>query len=1028
MMALKAARAFTGRPKIAKCEGAYHGSYDYAEVSLDPTPEAWGRNAPVSVAYARGTPDNVLADVVTIPFNDAEAAVSLIREHGPELACVLVDPMPNRAGLAPADKAYLEALRQITREVGALLIFDEVITFRLGYRGAQGLWNIDPDLTTLGKIIGGGFPVGAIAGRKEFMAVFDPRSGKPALPHGGTFSANPVTMRAGLAAMELLDEAAFARLDAIGEAVRAGINEAFRRNGVPGGTVGLGSLLKIHFADRPIRDYRSAYLTEQEAQRQAIFNRGLAQSGRAGRGLRIDGAVDADDRCRYRYDRRGGVGCAGGGIGLGLTNVNQRKPFCQQERMSPKIDPITRSVVQHRLSSIVKEMGEAMLRTSYSQILNSSRDFSLAICDTSGRLIAQADHIPVHVGALPWATLAVEERFKDVRPGDVILLNDPYHGGSHLPDLTAFVPIFDGERRLLWTIVRAHQSDIGGATHGGYNPAATEIWQEGLRVPPIKLYEAGRLRDDLLDLLALNIRNPREFRGDLAAMVGAAHLGERRLSRLFAEFGAPVVEAAVETILDAAEAQTRAVVSTWKDGVFYGEAFLDDDGHGRSDIRIAAKVTKTGSDIEVDLSDSDPQSTSFVNSSHANMQAAVVMAFAYLIDADIPKNAGALRPLKVIAKQGHHRLGRSGPPGDALHQPSLERDRGRPSSRRCRPRVRTAPWRDGAAASGSRSRGEDPRTGRNFIWHMFQARPGGGASSGGDGWSSIGEWHTVGGIKFGSIEVAEVRFPLHFRHHEFRAGSGGDGQFRGGLGVALDLVLETAKPALANTAGDGVRAWPVRNAWRRRRRSSRLPPDLADRAPRVLRTKEVGIEIRPRRLPRNTFVRRRRLGAAGAAIAARPSARPRTGTHTEQRRDGAGFPMMFTIGIDVGGTYTDLVAIDESGKTVFAKSPSTPADQSVGVMAGLEELARRLKLTRAEMLGRDRPGGSRHHGCDQCPAGAKRRQGRAAHHRGPSRRHRDARRPQRTTATICVRRRRNRWCRASGVLASRNGSRPMATS
>src|ERR1700710_2888001 len=233
MMALKAARAFTGRPKIAKCEGAYHGSYDYAEVSLDPTPEAWGRNAPVSVAYARGTPDNVLADVITIPFNDVEAAVSLIREHGAELACVLVDPMPNRAGLAPASKEYLEALRSVTREVGALLIFDEVITFRLGFRGAQGIWEIDPDLTTLGKIMGGGFPVGAVGGKREFMAVFDPRSGKPALPHGGTFSANPVTMRAGLAAMELLDEAAFVRLDVIGDAVRSGIDDAFRKNGVP---------------------------------------------------------------------------------------------------------------------------------------------------------------------------------------------------------------------------------------------------------------------------------------------------------------------------------------------------------------------------------------------------------------------------------------------------------------------------------------------------------------------------------------------------------------------------------------------------------------------------------------------------------------------------------------------------------------------------------------------------------------------------------------------------------------------------
>src|SRR3954466_12843594 len=230
MMALKAARAFTGRPKIAKCEGAYHGSYDYAEVSLDPTPDAWGRNVPVSLAYAKGTPDNVLADVITIPFNDTEAAVSLIREHGSELACVLVDPMPNRAGLAPAHRTYLEALRKVTREVGALLIFDEVITFRLGYRGAQGLWGIDPDLTTLGKIMGGGFPVGAVAGGEDFMAVFDPRHGKPALPHGGTFSANPVTMRAGIAAMQLLDDAAFARLDAMGEAVRSGINEAFRRH------------------------------------------------------------------------------------------------------------------------------------------------------------------------------------------------------------------------------------------------------------------------------------------------------------------------------------------------------------------------------------------------------------------------------------------------------------------------------------------------------------------------------------------------------------------------------------------------------------------------------------------------------------------------------------------------------------------------------------------------------------------------------------------------------------------------------
>src|SRR5437773_4727397 len=537
--------------------------------------------------------------------------------------------------------------------------------------------------------------------------------------------------------------------------------------------------------------------------------------------------------------------------------------------MSAKIDPITRSVVQHRLSSIVKEMGEAMLRTSYSQILNSSRDFSLAICDTSARLIAQADHLPVHVGALPWATLAIEERFKDVQQGDVILLNDPYYGGSHLPDLTAFVPVFAGDKRLLWTIVRAHQSDIGGATHGGYNPAATEIYQEGLRIPPIRLYEAGRPREDLLDMLALNVRNPREFRGDLAAMLGAAHLGERRLSRLFAEFGAPVVEAAIEAILDAAEQQARAVDSTWKGGVFHGEACLDDDGHGRSDIRIAAKVTKKGSDVEVDLSESDPQSTSFVNSSHANMQAAVAMAFAYLIDPDIPKNDGALRPLKVIAKQGTIVWADPGRPVTlCTSHPSNEIVEAivKALSASC-PERAMAGW-------GRRFRiaiqGEDPRSGRNFIWHMFQARPGGGASSGGDGYSSIGEWHTVGGLKFGSIEVAEVRFPLHFRLHEFRAGSGGDGQFRGGLGVSLDMVLETAKPALGNTAGHGARHGPCGMLGGEDGAPHRYQLISVGREPRVMRTKEVGIEIRP-----GDCIEVRSSGGGGWGPAVRRSAEAR---------------------------------------------------------------------------------------------------------------------------------------------------------
>ena len=166
------------------------------------------------------------------------------------------------------------------------------------------------------------------------------------------------------------------------------------------------------------------------------------------------------------------------------------------------VDPIVTSVIQHRLHAIVEEMGEAMLRTSYSQILNSSRDFSTAICDLDGRLIAQAEHVPIHVGALPYAAKAMTEVFgDDIYPGDVFLLNDPYHGGNHLPDLTAFVPVFEGAkgdgRPRFWSINRAHQSDIGGATHGAYNAAATDIWQEGIRITPLRLYDRGEVRRDL---------------------------------------------------------------------------------------------------------------------------------------------------------------------------------------------------------------------------------------------------------------------------------------------------------------------------------------------------------------------------------------------------------------------------------------------------------------------------------------------------------------------------------------------------
>src|SRR5262249_45709358 len=251
------------------------------------------------------------------------------------------------------------------------------------------------------------------------------------------------------------------------------------------------------------------------------------------------------------------------------------------------LDPIVTSLIQHRLHGIVEEMGEAMLRTAYSQILNSSRDFSCAICDLDGRLIAQAEHVPIHVGALPFAARAVAEFFRgDIHQGDVFLLNDPYHGGNHLPDLTAFVPVFEGNEPRFWSLNPAHQSDIGGATHGAYNASATDIWQEGIRITPLRLYDKGKVRRDLFEMIATNVRHPHNFRGDLAAMIGSAHAGERRFLALAQEFGWPTTLAAIEAVLDGAERQARPVIAGWAGGVYRRAALLAGGRRGKPELPV----------------------------------------------------------------------------------------------------------------------------------------------------------------------------------------------------------------------------------------------------------------------------------------------------------------------------------------------------------------------------------------------------------------------------------------------------------
>jgi len=267
MSMIKAARAYTGRAKIAKAEGAYHGTYDFAEISQIATPNNWGDiDKPNSVPVAYGTPQCVMNGVIVFPYNDTERTLKLLEENKDDLACVLIDPIAHRIGMFPVEEDYLMAIYKWTRKNKVLLVFDEVVTYRVSYNGAQSKYPIRPDLTALGKIIGGGFPVGAIAGNDEIMSVFDPTRRILKQPHSGTFSANPITMVAGKTAMELFDSQAVKDINHMTAMARKQIREAIKEADVPVKITGAGSMFRVHFRHKPPTTYRETYQDKEERQ------------------------------------------------------------------------------------------------------------------------------------------------------------------------------------------------------------------------------------------------------------------------------------------------------------------------------------------------------------------------------------------------------------------------------------------------------------------------------------------------------------------------------------------------------------------------------------------------------------------------------------------------------------------------------------------------------------------------------------------------------------------------------------------
>lgn len=277
MMAIKAARAHTGKPAIISFEGSYHGSYDAAEASLPPHANALEAD-PQPFAFSVGTPQGVLENVIVLPFNDTEAFEAAVEANKARLGAVLIDPMPLRIGMVPATETFFTRIREITKQLGIVMIVDEVVNLRVAYRGMQSLYGVKGDLTTMAKIIGGGFPIGAVGGSAEVMSVFDP-TGKPKAPHGGTFNANPISMVAGAVAMAKLTEADLDRINTLGETLRTGLRAVFAAADVPAQITGMGSLFTILFHDRPLTNYRTIVHSKAEQALATAFYAEMLNNG-----------------------------------------------------------------------------------------------------------------------------------------------------------------------------------------------------------------------------------------------------------------------------------------------------------------------------------------------------------------------------------------------------------------------------------------------------------------------------------------------------------------------------------------------------------------------------------------------------------------------------------------------------------------------------------------------------------------------------------------------------------------------------
>jgi N-methylhydantoinase B len=465
-----------------------------------------------------------------------------------------------------------------------------------------------------------------------------------------------------------------------------------------------------------------------------------------------------------------------------------------------RTDLIELEVFKHLFHSIAEEMGAALRRTAFSPNIKERRDYSCALFDAAGNVLAMGDHMPVHLGSMPMSVRAAIAELQ-LASGDVAMLNDPFRGGTHLPDITVVAPVFVGRARRnaapeFFVAARAHHADVGGTYAGSMGPCR-EIYQEGLRIPPVKIVRSGALDRDILALLLNNVRTPEEREGDLSAQLAACHTGSTRLLELCARYGIPRVRRAARALLDYSEKMMRAFLATAPPGSYAAEDVLDDDGVSEEPVRIAVRITfpraiKSASrkprPVVIDFTGSSPQVEGSINAVEAITYSACFYVFRCLLREDVPATAGLMRPIQLIAPEGT--VVNARPPA-AVAGGNVETSQ-RIVDVLLRALAQALPEHIPAASSGTMNNltigGMDSRSGKPVPFAYYETIAGGsGASAAHDGVSGV-HTHMTNSLNT-PAEALEYSYPLRVMKYALRAGSGGEGKHRGGDGIVREMEV-----------------------------------------------------------------------------------------------------------------------------------------------------------------------------------------------------------------------------------------------